>query len=87
MSDLLYWKSDFITRKVLSDIEDEIQKVINEFETLGVHDNDKLIREYAKRTGKLEGLRFIHKLFEIEREENDDRNNDNTSRYSSEDDQ
>jgi hypothetical protein len=65
MSDFLYWKSTEYTQKVLGQLEAEISSCSNDLSSGSLlnYNSQELPREYAKKIGYIEGLKFIERLF------------------------
>lgn len=75
MSDLVYWKYTEETQKVLHDIKEEISRIQQELiegSLLSLSDSELVARGYAKQIGKLEGLQYIERIFELDAQEEED---------------
>lgn len=71
MPELTYWKYQDETQKVLKEIKDEITRIQGELVegSLLSQDSNWLARSYARQIGKLEGLQYIERIFELDKQE------------------
>jgi Zn-dependent M16 (insulinase) family peptidase len=72
MSEFLYWKTNSETRRILSLIKEEVQRLemqLTEGYLLNHSNSDYLAREYARQIGTIEGLKFIERLFQHDESE------------------
>ena len=86
MDTLLYWKEDINTKRVLSEIQQEIHRVKEELTNttlvLNSKDNSTLVREYTYNIGMLEGLKYIENMLEVIAEDNQDSKEEDNDRDS-----
>ncbi len=70
MSELSYWKLSTEARYILKEVEEKRVNVINELghgSLLTHQHSDHLAREYARKIGFLEGLKYLEDIFHNDR--------------------